>query len=283
MEDKINEDEGSAVSVGDVVDFVAEDLDEGIEDKIDDFTKNVKDKLVDMVNARAKDVVSRGIDYSLLIALLIVQFMRCGFKAGALQGPDDTIESVSTSVSTSVSNSIDIDDVKDLYSCNFTLEREKLLYTYIPSWLCLLYGICGPIFVWIHAARKFTRLEHVKTTTIEKIYECTDKIIILDTFLEIPISFFFAPIWTVVAWTLFAAICFTLFILAKRYNDLEDTDSTSATTFYVSCLLVILSLIKYTGEISQYWVVYKAVLSGGNKMKKFESVKKFKSKRNFKA
>jgi len=273
MKDKNNEDEGLAVSVGDAVDDVAEDLEEGIEDKIDDFTKNVKDKLVDMVNARAKDVVSRGIDYSLLIALLIVQFMRCGFKADVSLGTASGL----------VGQDASIDDAKDLYSCSFALEREKLLYTYIPSWLCLLYGICGPIFVWIHAARKFTRLEHVKTTTIEKIYECTDKIIILDTFLEIPISFFFAPIWTVVAWTLFAAICFTLFILAKRYNDLEDTDSTSATTFYVSCLLVILSLIKYTGEISQYWVVYKAVLSGGNKMKKFESVKKFKSKRNFKA
>merc|ERR1712244_29817 len=84
-----------------------------------------------------------------------------------------------------------------------------------------------------------------------------DRIVILDSFLEILVTFVFAPILTIVLWAIAAGIAIGLFFVHKDYSQREGV---SGTTFATNSIMVGLSLIKMTGDISQYIVLYRASL-----------------------
>lgn len=71
------------------------------------------DKILDsLVSARAKGVVTKGVDYTLLVVLLVIQYMRCGPDWNViLSTPPDIDIKNGTLVETNV-------DTGNIYSCD---------------------------------------------------------------------------------------------------------------------------------------------------------------------
>jgi hypothetical protein len=196
-----------------------------------------------LVNSRAKAVVSRGIDFTLLIGLLVMQYLRCEAPSIDIEDPDP----------------------KDaLFSCdpdNLPIMSWEIAASWeiVTGVLAISYGLVSSATVWAHASCRFRKLGgNVQPTNIENIYGCTDRIIIIDSIVEIPISFLHAPIMTVFLYSLFLAFCAGLYVTALDFKS-KVQDSNAASVFITSSFLVVLSLLKLTGEISQYWVIYKEI------------------------
>lgn len=62
-------------------------------------------------------------------------------------------------------------------------------------------------------------------------------------------------------WTIFTCCVIGLFFLSSYYNTSVPDDANAQSVFSTSVFLVILSLFKLTGEVSQYWVLFKASTS----------------------
>ena len=212
------------------------------------------EKFLGNVSSRAKPCVAKAIDYTLLVVLLLIQFMRC-----SPADFDDIKDLVTT-------NSNETITASTLYSCDID-DKSKLLYsskTYVNVLVIMaisigiIIGILFGAFVWIHA-RGIEDLPIHEWT--EQLYKCTDKILVIDSALEIPISFYMAPAMTIFVWSLFAACSAGLIFLSTMYGRIVKGDENAITVFTTNALLVGLSLFKLTGEVSQYWVLYQASVS----------------------
>ena len=95
---------------------------------------------------------------------------------------------------------------------------------------------------------------------LESIYQWTGKLIFIDSIIEILITFFWAPFMTVFLWGTFSLLVIGIGFTAINFAE-QVEDPGASNTFNMSSLLVVLSLLKFTGEISQYWVMYKAAMA----------------------
>jgi hypothetical protein len=226
-------------------------------------------------NSRAKDVVTKGIDYTLLIVLLVLQYMKC-------KPPSSADEFAVAAQQGSLRNSI-------FGKCEASglVETESIVSIgiIVAAGVTIAYGVLSSIFVWVHASYKFNKKPGGDVhSNAEMIYEWTDKIIIIDSILEIPISFVFAPIMTVFLWAMYAGFLIGLYFMTVIYADKlvvqtengDFVDSNAEHVFNASSFMVALSLLKLTGAISQYWVIYKASFSYKDAK---EKVKKLKANR----
>lgn len=211
---------------------------------------NAKDKLNDglanLVDSRAKGVITQGIDYTLLIVLLLLQYMRCAAPSIS----DLNLQDIQNTTSAS-------ELAYTLYSCD--LEENKHLLTWeiaTAGGLCLSYGVLLSLFAFIHGKTKFKKLQEVEPR-VGKLYDLTSKFILVDNVLEIPISFYWAKYFTVLVWGSFVGICTGLIVTADTFGKKVD-DPNMAGVFNTSCFMVMLSLLKLTGEMSKYWVLYNA-------------------------
>jgi hypothetical protein len=214
-----------------------------------------KDYFLGFVGDRAKPCVDKAIDYTLLVVTLAFQYFRC----------------------------------KDLESanrkCDFSpnwIDFSEKNYIEVLIWVLIgigiSYGILVSAIIWIHSACVPATKIHKKT---EDLYKCTDRIFLIDSILEIPISFIEAPIITVSLWSAYAAALGGLYFLTMKFGELvmilpemPETNAADATidatidatmemngmnakkVFVSSAVLVAISLYKFTGEVSQYWVIY---------------------------
>jgi len=218
-------------------------------------------------NSRAKDVVTKGIDYTLLIFLLILQYMKCKPPASA---EEFAVAASAGSLKDSIFGKCDVTGLEKDESTIMTIGIT------VAAVLTIAYGILSSIFVWVHASYNFNKKpgDDVRSNA-EMIYECTDKIFIIDPILEIPISFVFAPIMTVFLWAVYAGFLIGLYFTTEIYAEkLENgVSSNESHVFNASSFMVALSLLKLTGEISQYWVIYTASFSYKDAKEKMKQLK----------
>ena len=224
----------------------------------EDTKETLTERFLGNVSDRAKPCVAKAIDYTLLVILLLLQFMQCS-PANKLQDYMEDNKSNETTFS-------------DLYSCSMG-DSSSLLYSsemYINVLVIMtisigiIIGVLYGAFVWIHAGGVQELPIHPWT---EKLYKCTDKILVIDSAIEIPISFYMAPIMTVFLWSLFASCFIGSSFIMTIYSKSVENDEKAIAVFGTSIVLVGLSLFKLTGEVSQYWVLYKASVSQKNRDK----------------
>lgn len=216
----------------------------------------VADKITSLVSDRAKPCVSKAIDYTLLVFLLLLQFMRCNPIT-----PEEVYQQVQE-------NTLNTTNVSSLYSCEFS-GHSSLLYSSEDSYVnflalaTIIIGLCIGIvyaaFVWIHSSRQADDIPIHPWT--QKLYQCTGKILVIDSALEIPISFYFAPVMTFILWTFFSLAIAGLIFLSVMYGNIVQGDENAKSVFSTNAALVALNLYQLTGEVSQYFVLYKASTS----------------------
>jgi hypothetical protein len=236
----------------------------------EDIPETLAAKLLGNVSDRAKPCLSQAIDYTLLVLLLLLQFMRC--SPAKLEDLQDYV----------TDNKLNETTVSAFYSCDIGDKSTLLLHsseTYLNVLVIMaisagiIIGILYGAFVWFHAwcGKEDTPIH----SWTKKLYKCTDKMLLIDTVIEIPISFYMAPIMSIFVWSMFAACSFGLIFLSKMYGDIMKDDENAKTVFVTNSMLVGLSLLKLTGEVSQYWVLYKASVSEDNR-KKYDEARRTK-------
>lgn len=236
-------------------------------DTTEDAQETLTERFLGNVSDRAKPCISKAIDYTLLVILLLLQFMQCS---------PATLDNLQEHVK---DNKLNETSVSDFYSCNMS-DSSLILYsseTYINVLVIMaisvgiIIGVLYGAFVWIHARRIEELPIHPWT---EKLYKCTDKILIIDSAIEIPISFYMAPGMTVFLWSLFACCFVGSIFMLTIYSKSVEHDEQAITVFGTNLALVGLSLFKLTGEVSQYWVLYKSSVSQENREKFDEDQKR---------
>ena len=228
----------------------------------DDAKDSTKDKLKEVlfgnVSEKAKPCINKAFDYTLLVCLLILQYMRCK--------PDfDEVKKIPV-YECAWNNTI-------LYSSDSPeddgVRINKLVLAAVITGFS--YGIILSIIVGVHA---FFQSKNVKIHPLTaSLYKCTNKIVIIDSALEIPIAFFWAPIMTSILWGFFAAASYGVYILTEHFAEQAGKDESAADVFRSSAALTLLSLFKLTGEALQYWVFYKAatIEDAESRFEKFQS------------
>ena len=217
----------------------------------DDMGEAVIEKIIGFVSEKAKPCIAKAIDYTLLVALLLLQFMKCS---------PATAEDIYLSVQENTFNKTTV------YSCDINdgtllLSSDKTLNGFVLAAIVIgiSYGVLVSVIIFLHSSRKGKDIQiHLLT---QGLYKCTDKIMVIDSVLEIPISFFWAPMMTIFLWSFFSASAIGLFLMSRLYNDRVLDDENAKAVFSSSAMLVLLSLFKLTGDISQYWVLYTASTS----------------------
>jgi hypothetical protein len=223
----------------------------GIDITTDKPDKVVREKILGFVSEKAKPCVNKAMDYTLLVVLLLLQFTRC--KPPILE---DVVNSINdkTFNETTIYN-CDIDGNTLLFSSDSSVNIIVLTAIIIG----ISYGILISAGIWFHASRRSKDLKIHPLA--EGLYKFTDKILIIDSALEIPISFFWAPFMTVFLWLFYLVFVIGLFLLSRLYNERVSDDENAKSIFSTSSTLVALSLFKLTGDVSQYWVLYVASTS----------------------
>jgi hypothetical protein len=246
-----------------MTDLVREDLEGGI-------VGGAQERFLNLVTEKAKPIVGRSIDYTMLVGLLLLQFLSC--RSATAQDLQNIIFNNATE------GNITEDTAKQLYTCDvdektfvFSSHRNLNICLLVALGVGLTFGITSAIFVWVHANRTQAKNAKLHAFT-EELYKCTDKFILLDSILEIPISFFWAPIMTSILWVTYFFTALGLFFLARLQNSRSGFDENAKAVFNTSAILVALSLYKLIGEISQYWVLYTAATSE-TADQKFEKLK----------
>ena len=213
--------------------------------------------------AMAKPCIAKAIDYTMLEALLLIQYSRC-------QPPN--LEEIVKDAAMNPEQPI---DQSSFYSCGSSESADQQLlfsenaiinaFVIAAISVGIFYGIFCGIIVWFHSRRKAKDVEIHPLT--EKLYKCTEKILIIDSLLEIPISFFWAPYMTIFLWSSYLIAILGLFLLSTSYNKIAEGDENAQAVFLSSATLTGLSLLKLTGEIAQYWVLYTASISSDSRSK----------------
>lgn len=219
--------------------------------KVTDAETNIKNKKSSssFSHAHAKQVVVRGVDYTLLMILLLLQYMRCA---------PPTVMQVSNNIQNGVYSNVT--SAADVYTCDFGEDDVAEIYK-SPGILSVgilffVYGIVSPIFVFIHSNWKFKNIGEEYRTKVEKIFQCTDNFIFIDSIIEIPICFYNAPIFTVAFWGIYGGFLVGLYFAAVDFASKFDSNATSV--FNGNCGLAAVSLLQLTGQLCQYAAIYNA-------------------------
>jgi len=217
---------------------------DGVLDLKDTAENQIKEVLLGCVSEKAKPCITKAFDYTLLMGLLMLQYMRCK--------PEFNKE-MNIPVYECASNNTLLFSTDSSDSLEENVRNNMVLAAIITG---ISYGILLSIIVGVHA---YFQSKDVKIHSMTaSLYKCTDKILIIDSALEIPISFFWAPIMTVILWGFFAAASFGLYRLIIHFELQADGDDSATDVFTTSAALTLLSLFTLTGETLQYWVFYKA-------------------------
>lgn len=218
----------------------------------DDPQDAVVEKFLGFVGDNAKPCIAKAIDYLMVSGLLLLQFFRC--QPITTQELYDSVKddpSKLTALNATSVYSCDASDTSIIFSSSNQTVNILIIIAVV---LGLSYGFLMAIGIWIHSKKQ---ADNVKVHPLtEKLYNFTDKIIIVDTLLEIPISFFWAPLMTIILWGFFALAVTAVFLIADLYNKNVQGDENAQAVFTSSAFLVVFSLFKLTGDISQYWVMF---------------------------
>lgn len=211
-----------------------------------------KDYFLGFVSDRAKPCVDKAIDYTLLVVTLALQYFRCKDLGLNVDAKSDESSGVNLNV-----NSTDPECDFGPDWINFSEDKYIKVLIWVLIGIGISYGILVSAIIWIHSACVPATKIHKKT---EDLYKCTDRIFLIDSILEIPKSFIEAPIITVSLWSAYAAALGGLYFLTMKFGELvmnpEMPDMNAKNVFASSAVLVAISLYKFTGEVSQYWVIY---------------------------
>ena len=192
-----------------------------------------------VVHSKARAVANEGINYSILVVLLGLQYALC--------------------------NSTDCEEESfpDLF-------KKRMSNGFMaPAIVAFSYGLIISFVTALHAYFFISNEgDAAKPSKVEKIYEFTSKFHFfgLDSLLEIPLSFIFAPIMTLFIWAIFGGLVmgflFALSYVSGQLEELSDVEYERSFSIYlVSSFLVVIALLKLTGEIMQYYVIYKVAKS----------------------
>lgn len=207
----------------------------------DDIGDAIIERVLGFVSQKAKPCVGRSIDYTLLVGLLLLQFLRC---SPTINLDEKEINYV-----------CDIDNILVYFSDDDFINTSIL----VGIGIALAFGVISAIFVWFHAHHCANDLKIHPFT--EKMYKCTDRLIFIDSILEIGISFLWAPFVTIVLWSIWVGAAIGLYFLVAEYDKRVNGDVNAVNVFRASAIYVSLCLYKLIGEVSQYWVLYRASTS----------------------
>ena len=225
---------------------------------MEEAPENITAKIASLVSDSAKPCVAKALDYTLLVLLLVLQFMRCSPPS-----TDDLIEQLKLEDG-NLNVTYIKSDLGSIYSCDISSTQSSVFFA-SNSWInglvfsaiiiAFIYGLVGGVGVWIHSMH---RADIEVPPMVQKLYSITDRIMIIDTLIEIPIAFYWTPIATLLMWIFFCISCVGLTLLSVLYARTVPNDPNAQSVFNTSAFLVAFSLFKLTGEVSQYWVQYTA-------------------------
>ena len=230
-----------------------------VEEAPENITENITAKVASFVSDSAKPCVAKAMDYTLLVLLLVLQFMRCSPPS-----TDDLIDQLKP-VNGTLNVTTIKSDLQSIYSCDISSTQSSIFFA-SDAWInglvfaaiiiAFLYGLVCGVGVWIHSTRRAG--DNEVPPMVEKLYSITDRILVIDTLIEIPIAFYWTPIATLFMWIFFSISCVGLVLLSVLYARTVPDDPNAQSVFNTSAFLVAFSLFKLTGEASQYWVQYIA-------------------------
>jgi len=200
---------------------------------------------IELAHEKAKDVLDNGFHLVIAQALLFYQNRNCELNIDAI----DQIKAGNL-------------DVSDKFDCNVAIQLKDLNKELVITLGIAIYGLLAAIIVMLHAIRYKERGD----SPIQGLYKLTDRIPIIDSLLEIPISLWIAPFVTIFLWSMFLVCCVGLIQLAIAYND-EMFEDGNMSTFALTAFLVGFDLYRMTGNISQYYVIYKSARADALKKK----------------
>eukprot|EP00957_Ditylum_brightwellii_P081325 6186379-Ditylum_brightwellii.AAC.1 len=87
-------------------------------------------------------------------------------------------------------------------------------------------------------------------STTSGIYQCTDRIPIVDSLFEIPVAFVKHPLSTILLWLLFAVASISMYFVFIDFQAAQEKELGKSTAFGFSIFVVLYQLYKLTGGLS---------------------------------
>jgi len=203
--------------------------------------------LAKIAQERAKSVMDIALHLLIVQVLLFLQRRNCEIGA-------DLLENL-------VTDKDRIDTIDSLSECDIKFEISNLNTEFSIAIAIAAYGLLLPMIVLFHAS--FVK-DH-SAPKIHNIFECTDRIPIFDSLLEIPICMWHAPFLTTFLWINFLACCVGIVFFGLEYQaaaEIETLDNPNLTAFALNAFLVLYDLYRLTGDIAQYYVTYTEAKRG---------------------
>jgi len=263
-----------------IVESPDETLNANIESNNNNFLESAYDK--------AKDIAEIAFTFALSVILLFLQNQECHFSiklptiddylgtntrdiSQDLVGNEtrnETISDLMGNVTRNETLRVYVDDqlenrTSDILKCDFK-NFDTTSLSFCISVAIAVYGLCIAGIVLIHAAR----LTETGASRVEDIYMWTDQIPIIDSLIEIPIAFYFAPVNTLILWGLFMACLSGLVLIVLEAG--KDTVESDQGSLLITSILILYHVYKMTGNISQYYVIYKTAATEDIRDEKLE-------------
>lgn len=244
-------------------------FEENVEESSDKIIGDkIQTKFLESAYDKAKDIAELAFSFGLSVVLLFFQTQQCHFPVKLpsledllgiddLDSLNDTInagnqtlnETISMFIGNITGNETVIASIEGL-TCDVK-NFENATISLCIAIAIAIYGVCIASIVLVHAAR----LKDTGKSRVEDIYMWTDQIPILDSIIEIPIAFYFAPFNTLFLWGLFMACISGLVIIVLEGGKGADGDDPAS--LVLTSILIGYHIYKMTGNISQYYVIYK--------------------------
>lgn len=192
--------------------------------------------LIEQAHGKAKDVLDNGFHLVISQAILFFQNSNCEIEKDLAE------------------KCIEGDcDISTLFDCSVERELQNIDKEFAITLGIAIYGFLVSIIVIGHALR----FRECGDSPIDGLYKWTDRIPIIDSLLEIPISLWLAPFVTIFLWSMFVACCVGLVVLTVSYDGAEFENGNTS-TFALTAFLVGFDIYRMTGNISQYYVLNKS-------------------------
>jgi len=205
-------------------------------------------RLLEMAYEKVKDISNDGFHLVISQAIFFFQKRNCTIHEDAI----DLIKNGSLGLS-------------DIYSCNVQYQLQNLEKDFLITLGIAIYSFLATILVIGHALH----MTEQGYSPIQGIYKCTDRIPIFDSLLEIPIALYLSPFVTIFLWSVFLACCAGLAILIASYREAEFENG-NVSTFILTAFLVGFDLYRWTGNISQYYVINKTARADARKREEID-------------
>lgn len=144
----------------------------------------------------------------------------------------------------------------------------------LPIIISFGYGVFIAIITWTHSTY-FAKQEG--KSNLEDLYDLTDKVIVIDSLLEIPIAFWNAPYVTIALWVIFFIVTACIYVLSLSVDVSWNPRDDPAKFF--SDFVAMYHLYKVTGDLSQYYVLNKTTDTSDEALQKVKDYKEKATKR----